>query len=260
MQLVWRIVRTGNGAVTVERPLNPDRVMIGCAVTDAADRAARLHALCPMAHRIAVEAALGAPVTSAHIAALDREAAFVCALRFGLHWPLALGDKPDPRVADARTALAANDDPRLADALHALAANPAAHIWAEAAATALADLPDPLAPRRPLAARLDALLTDALRRAAALRRGERLATIVASPGEARIATARGDLHVRLSVRAGEIAAFNSSAPTDRLFAADGPAVALIGAARDASQARLAMLALDPCAPLELAFQRETAHA
>jgi hypothetical protein len=260
MDFAWRILRNAAGAVTVHRPFDPDRAMIGCPIAEAASRAARLHALCPTAHRIAVETALGADATPDHVAALDREAAFVCALRFGLHWPLAFGHKPDARLADARAAAAAEDDQRLADTLHALAASAAAQMWADAAAKALSDLADPQAPRRPLAARLDTLLTDALRRAAALRRGVRLATISARPGQASIATARGDLDVRLTVQAGQIAAFHSRAPTDRLFAGNGPAATLIAAARDAPQARLALLALDPCAPAHVEFQRETAHA
>lgn len=260
MRLAWRLTRDAQGAVTLRRVLDTDRAMLGCPIEEAPARAARLHALCPMAHQIAVSAALGAPLPADALAALDREAAMAGILRFALHWPLAFGHKPDTRAGAAQSALRHGDDAHLADILQALAASPATRAMANIGADRLTGIADPQAPSRPLAARFEAMIYDAFLRAAALRRGCRLSQVRARFNAATLTTARGDLNVRLSIRNGAISTFHSASPTDGLFADAGPASAVVRHARDAAQARIAVLALDPCAAPDIAIANAPAHA
>lgn len=283
----WRIERDGFGHVRIRRPYDLDAAMRGAPIERAGVLAASLHALCPHAHRIAYEAALEAALGQEPSAERDKgraqamtaEAAGAAALRLGMFWPHAFGVAPAEATAPARraahdlaqAALAGEPSPliarslgesllRLADAAQTLDMADLAH-------AALADMADPEAPSHPLALRIDAMLSDTRTRAAALREGriEEAPLARASGGDgvgaAIVQSVRGPLHVSLAVRDGKIVNFESNAPTDRLMAPGGPIARAVAAAEGVAQAHAALIALDPCAAVELRLApAEAEHA
>jgi hypothetical protein len=254
------VERAAHGAVSITRGLNPDSAMRGARVAEAPAQAARLHALCPMAHQVACAAAFGLAHGLYARASLDREAAAMAAMRFGLHWALAAGLRPDATVAAARRAAQTGDDVQLAKALRTLCDGPIVKAVGAAAHKVLAAIPDPDRLAKPLAARFDTMIQDANMRACALERGERLAQIVAAKGAARVSTLRGELHVEVDVLDGVIARYWSSAPTDRLMAPAGAVARMLAGVKDAKAARFGLLALDPCAEIQLAVYPERIDA
>lgn len=263
----WTILRAPDGTVTIaqETPINADAAMAGLAPEAAARLTGVLHAVCPQAHMIALAAAVEAargegadlPTQALRARRIAFEAAAGAALRFGAHWPLAFGERPSPDALAARRALAGDDRAGLAAACARLAGDRQTEAFAARAAEALGDLPDPDDRSRPLAARLRALMEDGLARAQALADGLDGAPVRAAGapphGSASIATLRGALDVRLTLKDGRIAAFASDAPTDRLVAVNGSLARAVADAPSEAAARAALLALDPCAPITLRF-------
>ena len=116
-----------------------------------------------------------------------------------------------------------------------------------------------------LAARLAASAEDLaglpLAMIAALARVEatpaRTAPRASGQGAARVETARGPLTHRVAIAAGIVTGYETEAPTEANFAAEGPAArGLIGAPLDAGAAELHLLAVDPCVACEV----EIGHA
>jgi hypothetical protein len=254
----WRITRSADGQVTVAGGASLDAAMIGAPEDEAPLRAMRLRSLCPAAHGLAVRLALGERASDADRHALALEAAAAAALRFALVWPLALGAPPDAAALHARTALSRGDAAALRAALLSAAEHAVRSGLAAALADGLGEVPDPERPGAPLAARFAAMAADAARRADALSAG--LNADAPEPGAADVETVRGLLQVRLCTQTGKVSAFSSVSPTDRLMTPDGPAARACRFAKSAAQARLAVLALDPCARVDVAFAEERAHA
>jgi hypothetical protein len=253
-QLGWQVRRDSDGAVAMTPPLRTDAAMLGVAVREAGAQAARLHGLCPLAHRTATCAALGEAIDPLQLRAVGVETAFACALRLGVHWPAALGLKPLPQTAVALQAARMGDTRQLKIGLEALAI--AAAPMAQMLAHDLDDMPDPDDLSQPLSNRFARAIAQAVSFAERLP----MPALTAEPGAARLSTLRGDLIVRASHAEGVITRFFSSAPTDRLFAAQGPVARVCAIAKSAAQARRAVLALDPCGGVEIIFARELADA
>lgn len=285
----WRATRDRDGAVLIAptHPLDVASALVGAPTNAAPAIAKALHALCPMAHSIAVRRALeamsgrAAPATleAARIIALEAEAAAAAAFRFGALWPAALGFKPHPaagaarRAADAltRATFAGREDdtsgPALAVALREVlqdAAEPSLR-----AAQPLQDAPDTDRPGDSLHDRLLALVLDARLRAQGC---ESLKAVgAAAPpdppapkdgvGQGAAAALRGAVFVRLEAVDGKIVRAEINTPTDRVLAPHGPLARAL-ARLPSALAPLAVLAFDPCAPVLCALEdaREPAHA
>lgn len=253
-----RLRLTLDGDVVAAVDVACDRPDVAAALAGKpADEAVALvpliYSLCGQAQGIAARAALAAARGTAMAAHVDPRAAAEVAREHGwkllVDWPKALGLAPDEamfvRVAKAAPGAAA-------EVVAELRAHP---LFAAMAGALAPDGVDAEWARR-IAARRDALV-------ALLTGGNTLAgTVAAEPlgpgrGRATVETARGELlhEITLDAESGErIAAYRIVAPTDRLFAAEGPmpgwlvGLKKVGAGDTATRA---VLALDPCVPWEL---------
>ena len=270
------IVRSAD--VTLRRP-SVAPLLIGRSPQEAIDLVGTLHSVCGAAHRLAATRALRAArgrCDDASEAALERAALIEIALdhlcRLYIDWPQALGLPPDPPRALAwRRRLAPSDLQVAAADIDAVRQH--ARCLAEAA-PAMAGIRQRLQRRaRKTVACLTAIKLEADRpgkirtlvtpggarsRQAGLPAEAQRANAGATPwqGEGRTYTARGELIHRVSLRrdaSGQerTAAWNIDAPTDRLFAPDGPVARALtqlpaaGASLPLA-ARCLVLSFDPC--------------
>lgn len=249
-----QIIRAGDGNVHISPGDDLAAALIGARCDEAPERAARLHALCPHAHRVVTRLALGGAPNARDGERLLVEAMVSAAVRFGLHWPRAFGQTPYAEVGAAVQAGLHGDRSRASAALSKLlkrAPADAAHI-----AAGLGALGDPEAPMDRLSARLGKMLLAA----EALIGMRALHAFVTNDRQACVGTARGLLTARAQHRNGMVTDFSSSAPSDRLLQKNGPIARAVAQARSLRQAQCAVLALDPCIAITVTFDMERAHA
>lgn len=258
----WRIARSADGVVSIARGDGFDlsTAMVGATVEAAPELAARLHAVCPNAHRIGTSAALGARVLEADREALALETASAAGLRLGMFWPMAFNARPNPAAAAAIAAAKRGDPAALAGALEDLLAASASLDIGSRAEKLLAGFGDPEQPGAALKARFSAMRAQTLALIDELRSGAISARVHATRGHARVETLRGPLEVKADAADGVVTAFCVVTPTDRLMQENGPIASVCAQARDAEAARLAILALDPCAAFTLEFAERRADA
>ena len=209
-----------------------------------------IYSLCGQAQgiaaQVALDAARGTATAVCHDARVAREAIREHAWKLLVDWPRQLGLAGD-EAAFVRTVKALGAEAKLR----------AAELRGEPVFTAmlvsLADTGVDAELARRIGQRRDELI--ALLEGGVSVAGRVAATPLApGSGQATVATARGELRHEITLAGDAIASYAIVAPTDRLFAADGPLVALlkdeakVGAGETA---RRAVMALDPCVPWEL---------
>lgn len=236
--------------VACERP-DVAAVLAGRSADEAVALVPLVYSLCGQAQGIAARAALAAArgtATAPHVdARVAAEALREHAWKLLVDWPRQLGQAADEalfvRVAKTAPGLGAD-----------IAAKVRAHrlLAGGNGGPGTGGIDALLAER--MAARLDELTALLEGRPAAA------GTVAAKPleagrGSATVATARGELVHEIALDGDRIAAYRIVAPTDRLFASDGPLPRLLlGHAGEGARqaAERAVMALDPCVPCEIA--------
>lgn len=242
-----------HAAVACERP-DVARLLRGQPAEQAVALVPLIYSLCGKAQGIAARAALAAARGETIEAHVDREAwaeaAREHAWKLFVDWPKQLALAPDEAFFVRLLRAAPSQREGLAGEL---AAHPLPAALAEALGSG--EVARLLAGR--IAARLAELSAWLHDRPGTLGLVG-AACIGAGVGEARIGTARGPLSHRLVLDGDRIADYVISAPTDVHFAAGGDAAGWLGRLRGLPraeaerQARLLVLAFDPCVPWELA--------
>ncbi|HZV53511.1 MAG TPA: hypothetical protein VFF82_01120 [Rhodocyclaceae bacterium] len=243
--------RVASTAVSCKRP-DVARLLCGQPADRAVALVPLIYSLCGKAQGVAARAALAAARgngVEAHVdAEVLAEAEREHAWKLLVDWPRQLGMSPDEttfvRLVRALT-------PERAALAAELRANPLIMTLRESL--------------RPSGHGIDQLLLEQLEARLVelldylLGRPQSLGSVSATPttagvGEASVATARGPLVHRLTLRGDEVADYVITAPTDRHFAADGPVAccltSLAGLPKDEAGrlAEHAIMAFDPCVP------------